>query len=81
VVKPASAIQRLLQEWQSLLKQQQGVVGKLGAALPGLQNHAAPRASRRQRRIACPKCDRRFALPMNLGRHLAATHRRRKSAA
>jgi hypothetical protein len=81
VVKPAKAIHRLLREWQSLLKQQQGLVGKLGAALPGLQTTATAKGPRRQRRISCPKCDRRFALPMNLGRHLAATHRRRKSAA
>ena len=30
--------------------------------------------------VTPPKCSRRFALPMNLGRHLSATHRRRMKA-
>jgi len=29
------------------------------------------------RQIPCPECDRRFALPMHLGRHLRATHDRK----
>lgn len=41
----------------------------------------AKSAIRRSKRLACPRCSRRFALPMNLGRHLSATHGRRKKAA
>lgn len=32
------------------------------------------------RQIPCPECDRRFALPMHLGRHLRAIHRREPAA-
>jgi hypothetical protein len=35
-----------------------------------------------RRTLKCPKCSRRFARPLHLGRHLSATHgRRRKKAA
>ena len=35
-----------------------------------------------RRTLKCPKCTRRFAMPLHLGRHLAATHKggRRKAA-
>ncbi len=29
--------------------------------------------------LACPHCDRRFARPLHLGRHIAATHSRAQS--
>ncbi len=32
----------------------------------------------RRRTLKCPRCDRRFARPVHLGRHLSATHGRRK---
>jgi hypothetical protein len=35
----------------------------------------------RRKRLRCPKCDRRFAHPLPLARHLSATHRVRKRAA
>lgn len=28
------------------------------------------------KRLQCPKCDRRFALPLHLGRHMAVTHKK-----
>ncbi len=31
--------------------------------------------------LACPHCDRRFARPLHLGRHMAATHSKKKRAA
>jgi uncharacterized C2H2 Zn-finger protein len=31
-----------------------------------------------RRTLKCPRCDRRFARPVHLGRHLSATHGRRK---
>lgn len=30
-----------------------------------------------QRPLVCPRCGRRFRFPMNLGRHLSASHGRR----
>ncbi len=35
----------------------------------------------RRRTLKCPRCDRRFARPVHLGRHLSATHGRKKKAA
>jgi hypothetical protein len=75
------SIRSLLNEWRSLLKQEQRVVSRLSRTLPGVSRNARVAGPSLRRRISCPKCDRRFALPMNLGRHLAATHRRRKRAA
>jgi len=40
----------------------------------------APAITRR-RTLKCPRCDRRFARPVHLGRHLSATHGRKKKAA
>ena len=35
-----------------------------------------------RRTLKCPRCARRFAYPLHLGRHLSATHgRRRRKAA
>jgi len=36
---------------------------------------------RRDRRtLQCPRCERRFARPLHLGRHLAATHKVKRKA-
>jgi len=45
---------------------------------------ASKRAARTiggRRTLKCPRCDRRFARPVHLGRHLSATHGRKKKAA
>jgi len=34
-----------------------------------------------RRTLKCPRCDRRFARPVHLGRHLSATHGRKKKTA
>jgi hypothetical protein len=34
-----------------------------------------------RRTLKCPRCSRRFARPVHLGRHLSATHGRRMKAA
>ena len=31
----------------------------------------------KQKRIKCPKCDRRFSMPAHLARHLGTTHKRK----
>jgi len=41
---------------------------------------AAPTKAQR-RTLKCPRCDRRFARPVQLGRHLSATHWRKKKTA
>jgi uncharacterized C2H2 Zn-finger protein len=48
--------------------------------LPGQGFKAASaNGTRRVRRLPCPKCDRRFAHPLPLARHLSATHGIKKS--
>ena len=43
--------------------------GSVGASQP------APRTRARRSSLACPRCGRRFALAMHLGRHVGAMHR------
>ena len=38
-------------------------------------------AKTQRRTLKCPRCDRRFARPLHLGRHLSATHGRKKKRA
>jgi len=49
-------------------------LGKLAAA-------TAPRGRGLRKTLKCPKCERRFARPLHLGRHLSATHARRRRKA
>ncbi len=46
----------------------------------GSSKNTVPTLARR-RTLKCPRCDRRFARPVHLGRHLSATHGRRKKKA
>ena len=64
--KVARAQQRFISDFQKLLPTMNGIT-KSG--------HAQPSA--RAKRLRCPRCSRKFAQPMNLGRHLQATHRRK----
>ncbi len=41
----------------------------------------ATRVKAHRRTLKCPRCDRRFARPVHLGRHLSATHGRKKKRA
>ena len=43
--------------------------------LPGVRpTGVTTNGTRRAKRLQCPKCDRRFAHPLPLARHLSATH-------
>lgn len=71
----ASAIERrFLQQLARLLPAM--TVNSRGAA-----RTIAPRSRARRRALRCPKCSRRFALPLHLGRHVSATHARRRGKA
>jgi len=52
-------------------------------AAHGNREWSSVKASRmsRRRSLKCPRCDRRFARPVHLGRHLSATHGRKKKEA
>ena len=41
----------------------------------------AAQAKAPRRTLKCPRCDRSFARPVHLGRHLSATHGRKKKRA
>ena len=45
-----------------------------GARITGMNGTGRPK------RLPCPKCDRRFAHPLPLARHLSATHGVKKTA-
>jgi hypothetical protein len=56
---------------------------QLRRALPnGLGRPTKMAAASTRRTLKCPKCPRRFARPVHLGRHLSATHglKRKKRA-
>ena len=44
------------------------------AGAPAVPRRAAPK------RLACPKCDRRFSHPLPMARHMSATHGVKKTA-
>jgi hypothetical protein len=81
---PIRALKRLLAERRELARKEERVLSAMMKVLPdggessrGLGQRPA---SRPRKNLTCPRCERRFALPMHLGRHLAMSHRRRTAA-
>ena len=77
---------------QLVAKTEQRLVEDLGRLLPTIGYRLVPLGaaalksatrdgSRRPKKFQCPKCDRRFAHPLPLARHLSATHGIKKGAA
>lgn len=75
-----------------MAKTERRLVEDLGRLLPTIGYRLVPTAAgklrgmssngtRRVKRLQCPKCDRRFAHPLPLARHLSATHGIKKGAA
>jgi len=79
VRRPTRSIRALLRQWSTLLHQQQRLVSRLATSLP--RDEVKISSPTEAKRLACPKCSRRFALPINLGRQLSATHKKRRRAA
>ncbi len=76
----AARTTRLLTELNRVLQEVEGQAASVRSdGRPGRRPGAI--AASRRRRLACPRCDRKFALPMNLGRHLSATHGRKAKRA
>ena len=67
----------LIRSLARVAREQQRVIDTLQRLLPSID--ARQTVASKAKRLRCPRCERRFALPMNLGRHLAATHRRKIS--
>jgi len=82
---PVRALKQILIERRALAQKEQQLLSRLLHAIPDVAlNGARARKPRRKangrKRLVCTRCDRRFALPMHLGRHVAMAHRRRSAA-
>jgi uncharacterized C2H2 Zn-finger protein len=76
---------------QAVAKTERRLVEDLGRLLPTIGYRLVPMTAARlkgmspdgtrRKRLLCPKCDRRFAHPLPLARHLSATHGIKKGAA
>lgn len=80
----------LLAEKRALAASEQRLIGDLNRVLPAIGYRvvtraplakAASRSADGAMPLACPRCSRRFAHPLHLGRHLSATHGRKKGVA
>jgi uncharacterized C2H2 Zn-finger protein len=89
--KLARAQQGLRHKGQLVAKTERRLVDDLGHLLPTIGYCLVPMPSpklkgmmgdgtRRVKRLRCPKCDRRFAHPLPMARHLSATHGVEKTA-
>ena len=84
----------LQEKERQLGRKEQQIMQTLGKLLPGIGYRLVSSADERRvltqsdgvakrgkpKRILCPKCDRRFAHPLPLARHLSATHGIKKGA-
>ncbi len=79
---PFRALKRLLTERRALARREQQLLNQMISALPpaGGNRDGLARATSRRKALTCRRCDRRFALPMHLGRHMAMSHKRRRAA-
>lgn len=83
-------VRSFLSEKAQVVSKEKQLIDELNRVLPEIGYRVVPvqadgaerRAGRRLgKRLACPRCSRRFALPLHLGRHLAATHGAKKRRA
>jgi len=83
--------QGLRHRGQMVAKTERRLVEDLGHLLPTIGYRLVPLSaaklagsmadgSRRVKRLKCPKCDRRFAHPLPMARHMKATHGPKKMA-
>ncbi len=88
------SLEALATEKQSLADQERRLITALNRVLPQIGYQVVRNASsegKRARRVStgaggpkklvCPHCDRRFARPLHLGRHLSVTHKGEKAMA
>jgi hypothetical protein len=79
------ALRRLIQERQVQARREHKLLGEVARALPKAINAAAGQSGKaatkvRRKRLPCPRCQRTFAMPMHLGRHIAMSHKKRRAA-
>jgi uncharacterized C2H2 Zn-finger protein len=87
--KLAREKQGLRHRGRMVAKTERRLVEDLGRLLPTIGYRLVPlraaqlkgmsvNGTRRPKRLQCPRCDRRFAHPLPLARHLSATHGAKK---
>lgn len=74
-----ATIRQLVKSLRKIAHTQQQLIGALERHLRSL-NHGGVTTPRLAKRLRCPRCTRRFARPVHLGRHLSATHHRKLRA-
>jgi hypothetical protein len=82
---PLRALKTILLQRRALAQKEQHVLSRMLDALPELASNGfgtrrPAQKSRARKPIVCRRCNRRFALPMHLGRHMAMSHKRRRAA-
>jgi hypothetical protein len=80
---PFRALQRVLVQRRALATREMQLLDRLVKDIASARSVPASgngNGKRLRRSLRCDRCDRRFALPMHLGRHMAMSHRRRKAA-
>jgi hypothetical protein len=85
MLSPLRALKRILLERRALAQKEQQVLSRMLDTIPKLASNGSKARKPAQKavarkRLVCRRCDRRFALPMHLGRHLAMNHKRRRAA-
>jgi len=66
---------------RSVVRGLRSVLAPFGYDIVPTRASTVKESRRHYRKIPCPRCSRRFALPMNLGRHFSVAHSRNKKAA
>ena len=74
-----TTIGTFIESLKSLTREQQQIMGDLERRIRRLE-HRDGTGARLAKRLRCPRCSRRFALPLHLGRHLSTTHHRKRTA-
>jgi len=80
----AEMLRSMLKAKQAASSMELRLLREVARTLPSRSANGSPtRTSEmtRRRSLKCPRCDRRFAMPVHLGRHLSATHRRKMKRA
>jgi len=83
---PLQALKQILIERRALAQKEHQALSRMLDAFPKLNSNGSNsrkpgRKASGRKRLECTRCERRFALPMHLGRHVSTSHKRRRKAA
>ena len=77
----AAMLRSMLKAKQTASSMELRLLREVTRTLPTMDGSSNTARMTRRRSLKCPRCDRRFAMPVHLGRHLSATHGRKKKVA